>query len=408
MAYIVPRHRFTTINVEVTARQYVIDGLNVARRASVQSEGIDIVKQLVEHGLSRIPRVLATKALPISAMYNVRAVHGSNSQSELIASFCMHDDRDNYRNVVASIIHGPITIETDACATPHTNHAYVFAGVGADAYYHNAIVVDLTPSVVVDFASVTSENHYYEHSSLAIDANLASAPTNATATMQLMATNCFRPYGYVVSERPLDGIDTAYHRHVNTFIASGETIIDADLESLYDGFYALRTRGLKTLFAWSADREGVEVGPTAHPYGILVASNVYRNLFDNASTDRTANTPGFSCPVYAAGIGNPATESGRKVKVACWARGISTSAPATFKFVGPNSFVNNWTEFTVANTGSIASNGGTGFFVYLDSSVNYAENSVNRNKIDVFCKTSTGSFLVKSTSAQMITDYEGY
>jgi hypothetical protein len=70
--------------------------------------------------------------------------------------------------------------------------------------------------------------------------------------------------------------------------------------------------------------------------------------------------------------------------------------------------VNNWTEFTVANTGSIASNGGTGFFVYLDSSVNYAENSVNRNKIDVFCKTSTGSFLVKSTSAQMITDYEGY
>jgi hypothetical protein len=125
---------------------------------------------------------------------------------------------------------------------------------------------------------------------------------------------------------------------------------------------------------------------SGNEHGIHVTATDYHNVLDQASTTRTATSPGWSSHVYACGRGDMGTTAGTQLKVVCRVLAAATTADATVRFIGPDSFASNNSDITITADAAVAWYGDDEDTIYLDTSSTNTDETTARNKIDVHAK----------------------
>ena len=206
------------------------------------------------------------------------------------------------------------------------------------------------------------------------------------------------PLDVVVQGEPRFSCD-ADMTYASACASGGSDVLSVDLEKLRARFHELRSTVLPTVLCFASYKDGANYATDqgndrGAATGVHIHSNTYLNILDLTSTARDANTPGFSSHVQYCGRGDEANiTASKQLKVMCRVLGNATVADGTVKFVGPETFANNYTEVTLTAGGGVDWYGTSSNYIYLDTSVANDVTTVNRAKIDVLGKAGTGGEL---------------
>ncbi len=159
-----------------------------------------------------------------------------------------------------------------------------------------------------------------------------------------------------------------------------------ELEAIRSTFHDVRTRNMPMAICWSAQTD-VECSETqASDYvGVAISETAPVNIWDLASTTRTATTPGSHATAYRSAVGNETNSTLAKVLCKARARVIDNSGdPEGYvRFIGPDHVADNFCDISVTDTSFGWVGGGADDFIYLNSAVDYDYAGTEKNKIDI-------------------------
>ncbi len=204
-----------------------------------------------------------------------------------------------------------------------------------------------------------------------------------------------------VQEEPIEYLDSEEHRACIPYNnRSGEQANEDDIERLRKRFHEIRSQNLPQVLSWSAqtEEEGETSGSThCHSWGIHIASTSNKNIWDGTSATRTATTPGSMFFGYNAGIGNEANNRNIHCVVAAKIRYNPDSEPLSpagyVTFEGPDHVAGNTCELTTTSEDWEWVGGTSSDFIYLNSASEFDDTSTEMNKIDIFGRATTDTFL---------------
>lgn len=166
---------------------------------------------------------------------------------------------------------------------------------------------------------------------------------------------------------------------------AGNPIQKQSIGKIANAIHRLRCTKLGTAFSWAATGVRATPTPPGNQTGMAINSDSYVNVLDQTVTDYTTNSPGSFCNVEYAGVGSTTQEAGKKVKVRCMVF-ANCNANSYVKFIGPNSFTNNWTEVKIVADTGLAWHDNADHYIFLDSTI-LSNSGTDFNKIDVHAKT---------------------
>lgn len=197
------------------------------------------------------------------------------------------------------------------------------------------------------------------------------------------------PIGVVYQALPMDVLNYANHDYtvMHQLTAPGDPIL-AYFERIRSVFHELRSTNLP-IWTWAADKQGGSYGTaqtanTGDETGIHIQGTTPTNIFDFASTSRSATSPGFICHVSRFGVGPTTKEDGKKLRVRCAVYAShSGSNDGTISFEGSDTFSSNTASITVTAGAGAQWWGGSSDYVFLDTSLDNDDSSSARSKVDV-------------------------
>jgi len=205
----------------------------------------------------------------------------------------------------------------------------------------------------------------------------------------LSTYNNYTVIDFVLQDQALSDLDTASHDYVDPNLAKAGAEVLADLlEDVRAKFHTLRTENLSQAFCWMAQwPAGSPATPSSSDQtGLVTTSSTYVNILDQTVTARSATSPGFCCPAYAAGRGNVAISANQILNVMATAQGQAPSGTGMVKFEGPLNSV----EVTITAAAGVAWYDAASA-IQLDTTVDDDDATTARNKIDIFFKVAAGS-----------------
>ena len=357
------------IYIAQTFGLHVADFMTMTRPYEQQSDGtftrryeqVEPIKYVAD-GLNHLEgkscRTVFSSNHPPSTMSNV----GSNA----LYQFCFHDNVVNARRRVYRVLSMPVlTSETTGTQTDW---------IGTDSAGKQAISTSKSTSIFPNDCFVTSFTY------------TRGAATNSMVYENIVTNGYFRVLDICAQERQLAFLDTSIHDGVDTFsVTKGAPIVSNITEEIRAKNQRLReTNNEAQVASWSAYAQGGNwVYPaTSGANGIVVSCTSYLNLIDGTSTVRGNSSPGFTCSGYGKEVGFSNT-----VKVRFAVHAHAQGSNGNIRVIGPPNLPppsgSNQYDFAIrTDLGATWYNATS--LVYLCPTILDSDETVNRNKFDVF------------------------
>jgi hypothetical protein len=360
------------IDVSKLASIFYTDGDGGVHRRGNRSEGLKLLVDATNYFLARCPRPIFQDCWPLGDA-------SASAKTWFMVWKYRHSIPNTQRQCVHLIATKPVGAITANC---HVEAFYIAGSItAANSPIHNE--------------NVATQNSFWDVFEDYVILNIGQ-PINADTTGVMATVGEYTILATTIFDFPKDQLDTAIDTYCNPyFVGHGKEILDDVLENVRCLSHHMRSENLPTVISWSAQGFGQKPNAPGNVECITVDSANYVNLFDQSVFDRTAASPGWSVDMQYAGIGCENESYGKKIAVRprVWAE--ADDQDANVKFIGPEHVPGN--EVTIF----INSAEGAGYFegapgseyVFLNPTVNWADDSLNVNKIDVQGQVTSGGTL---------------
>lgn len=358
---------YTTIDVTGSCRNWIQDYDDGDKRQSSKADAVKLLAESLNRALARYPRVTFRQTQPITSPNT----HDADNVGA--APLYRWMVRDNVPN--ANVSHVRAVVLTRQVENVQASNGYAAREAGG--------TVSVTP---VHTGSINQAN-------ICKDVFAASYDVNRAGAAEDHAVEGINTYGgytmldVVVQDREWYALDSGVRDVVLPDQARVGGVVMSDLPSnIAAKLDRLRRNNLPIHACWSARSDGgdwINVS-SSNAHGVVGTNTVLANLQDLSCDARSATSPGITCAGYLAGRGLETVPAGQTVKLECRVFATSNVAnsdePANIVAWGPCGNV------AIPITANVAPEwyGNGVAFVYLNSAIKYVDNTIQRNKVDLF------------------------